>query len=131
MFKKYNSIENTYREEFLNRIQGHGFWNDEYVVQEKVHGANLSFWTTDGVTFQAGKRTARLGETEKFYNFRSVLVKLQPKLENIWKALQKIRPDLTQLTIFGELSCTLYLTLIFLMIFENLFLLLIFFCCCY
>ena len=40
MFRKYNSIENTYREEFLERIKSHGFWNDEFVVQEKVHGAN-------------------------------------------------------------------------------------------
>lgn len=43
MFKKYNSIENTYRQEFLDKIKGHGFWEDEFVVQEKVHGANLSY----------------------------------------------------------------------------------------
>ena len=103
MFKKYNSIENSYREEFLNRIQSHGFWKDEYVVQEKVHGANLSFWTTDGITFHTAKRTADLNPEERFYNFQSVLAILQPKFENIWKELKIASPELTQLTIFGEL----------------------------
>jgi len=103
MFKKYNSIENTYREAFLNRIQHHGFWNDEYIVQEKVHGANLSFWTTDGLTFHAAKRTAQLEMEERFYNFQSVLATLQPKFENIWTDLKGTYPELTQLTIFGEL----------------------------
>ncbi len=109
MFRKYNSIENTYRAEFLNRIQSHGFWNDEYVVQEKVHGANLSYWTTDGKIFHAAKRTANLEMTERFYNFQSVLAILQPKFENIWTALKKAHPELTQLTIFGELMGGAYL----------------------
>ena len=103
MFRKYNSIENTYREEFLARIQSHGFWNDEYVVQEKVHGANLSYWTTDGRTFHAAKRTTNLDIDERFYNFQTVLVRLQPKFENIWEQLKIGHPKLTQLTIFGEL----------------------------
>jgi len=103
MFKKYNSIENTYREEFLERIKSHGFWNDEYVVQEKVHGANLSYWTTDGQIFHAAKRTTNLDPAERFYNFQTVLAKLQPKFENIWQQLKIDYPDLTQLTIFGEL----------------------------
>lgn len=103
MFKKYNSIENTYREEFLNRIQSHGFWEDEYVVQEKVHGANLSYWTTDGLTFHAGKRTSKLSAEEKFYNFQTVLAELQPKLVNIWNAISITHPNLKQMTIFGEL----------------------------
>jgi len=103
MFKKYNSIENTYREEFLEKIKGHGFWKDEFVVQEKVHGANLSFWTTDGLTFHAAKRTAQLELSERFYNFQSVLASLQPKFENIWRDLKVTYPELTQLTIFGEL----------------------------
>ena len=43
MFKKYHSIENSYRTEFINRIKGHMFWNETFIVQEKAHGANLSF----------------------------------------------------------------------------------------
>ena len=45
MFKKYNSIENTYREKEVEQIYLHGYDKETYVVQEKVHGANFSFIT--------------------------------------------------------------------------------------
>lgn len=103
MFKKYNSIENTYREEFLRRIKGHGFWNVEYVVQEKVHGANLSYWTRDGEQFFAAKRTSQIGTEEKFYNHDLILKELEPKFKNIWQDLKTKIENLEQLTIFGEI----------------------------
>ncbi|MGB1242189.1 MAG: RNA ligase, Rnl2 family [Chitinophagales bacterium] len=103
MFKKYNSIENTYRTEFLNRIKGHGFWEDEFVVQEKTHGANLSYWTDNGVDFYAGKRTGKIEEKEAFYNYEIILGELKPKFMRIWDSLKIKSPDLLQMTIFGEL----------------------------
>jgi len=102
MFKKYTSIENTYRNEFLNQIKDHGFWNDDFVVQEKVHGANLSYWTTNGEDFFSAKRTAQLSEGDKFYNFELLLEELKPKFQNIWLDLKKYVADLKQVTIFGE-----------------------------
>jgi len=103
MFRKYNSIENSYREEFLSRIKGHFFWDETYVVQEKAHGANLSFWTTDGINFHTGKRTTRLEMGDRFYNYESILSNVKPKLKNIWTALKKKNASLSQVTIFGEL----------------------------
>ncbi|OJJ15040.1 RNA ligase, Rnl2 family [marine bacterium AO1-C] len=102
MFKKYTSIENTYRDEFLDRIKGHGFWEDEFIVQEKVHGANLSYWTTNGKDFFSAKRTAQLSNEEKFYNHDLILSEIQPKLESIWSDLTNEIEDLKQFTIFGE-----------------------------
>lgn len=102
MFKKYTSIENTYREEFLDRIKGHFFWEDEFVVQEKAHGSNLSYWTTNGEDFHAAKRTGPLSEEEKFYNFQLILNEIKPKLQHIWNELKQETPDLEQLTFFGE-----------------------------
>ena len=46
-FRKYNSIENSYQLDFINAINEQGFQNQEYIVQEKVHGANICF-ITDG-----------------------------------------------------------------------------------
>ncbi|MEL6655327.1 MAG: RNA ligase, Rnl2 family [Bacteroidota bacterium] len=103
MFKRYSSIENTYREEFLSRIKGHGFWREEYVVQEKAHGSNLSYWTNDGVNFRAGKRSGPLEEGEKFYNFAQILERITPKLQAIWTDLKRANESLEQLTVFGEL----------------------------
>lgn len=42
-FKKYNSIENSYRQKFLNYIVEQGKAAGEWTVSEKVHGANFSF----------------------------------------------------------------------------------------
>lgn len=103
MFKKYNSIENAYREEVLEQIKKEGFGEVEYIVQEKVHGANLSYWTTNGVTFHAAKRTEALEPDEKFYNYQQTLEEIQPRLANIWTTLTKKYPDIEQITIFGEL----------------------------
>ena len=103
MFKKYNSIENTYRDEFLERVKTHGFWENEFVVQEKIHGSNLSYWTTDGKTFYSGKRIGEIEKNEKFYNYEIVLGNIKSKLELLWKSIKTDFPELNQLTIFGEL----------------------------
>ena len=102
MFKKYTSIENTYRDEFIDRIKGHGYWNDEFIVQEKAHGANLSYWTKNGEDFFAAKRTDRIASDEKFYNHDLILNKIKTKLKNIWSDLKNEFNNLDQLTIYGE-----------------------------
>ena len=71
-FKKYNSIENSYREAFLKSLRAQGFDNDEheYVVQEKVHGANLSFRLDgDGRDIRTAKRS---GLSKKAKNFAAM-----------------------------------------------------------
>lgn len=103
MFKKYTSIENTYRKEYLDKIVNHHFQNNLYVVQEKAHGANLSYYSTNGIDFQSAKRTSDIEETESFYNHDIVLENIKPKLQNIWKKLKRDIPNVNQVTIFGEL----------------------------
>lgn len=103
MFKKYNSIENSYRSAFIEKLERRGMVNEMFVVQEKVHGANLSYWTTDGVNFQAAKRNGVLEAGEKFYNYEVVLESLKSKFANIWNQLKSKNSDLNQLTFFGEI----------------------------
>ena len=103
MFKKYNSIENTYRDEFLERIKTHGFWNDKYVVQEKVHGSNLSFSTVDGEHFVASKRMGLVEKDEFFFNYEKVFQNIEKKLKTIWNLVNNDFNDVKQLTIFGEI----------------------------
>ncbi|HYG38957.1 MAG TPA: hypothetical protein VD908_10070 [Cytophagales bacterium] len=70
-FKKYNSIENLYQEDFIRSIIEQGFGELEYVVQEKVHGANLSF-ITDGQSILSAKRTELILDNEQFFNSKIV-----------------------------------------------------------
>ena len=48
-FKKYSSIENSFSREFMEHVVAEMPQDLEYVVQEKVHGANTSF-LCDGET---------------------------------------------------------------------------------
>lgn len=102
MFRKFNSIENTYRKEFINRIQLEGYWAGEYVTQEKVHGANMSFYTSDGLNFTACKRGGPVLEGENFYNHATVLAANLSGLKLIWIKLKAEFPAMEQLTVFGE-----------------------------
>ena len=102
MFRKFNSIENSYRKEFIKRIQLEGLWAGDYIVQEKVHGANLSFYTIDGIDFMAGKRSGRIEPTENFYQSEQVLAANLGSLKMIWNKLNAELPNLQQLTVFGE-----------------------------
>lgn len=102
MFRKFNSIENTYRKEHINRIQLEGHWAGEYVVQEKVHGANMSFYTSDGVNFTACKRSGPVLPGESFNNADQVLADNLSGLKMIWIKLKAERPELEELNVFGE-----------------------------
>ena len=67
-FKKYSSIENSFNREFMERIVAEMPTDLEYVVQEKVHGANTSF-LCDGKNVRFAKRTSMLEADENFYDY--------------------------------------------------------------
>lgn len=100
-FKKYNSIENSYQDDFLSSIIGQGFGNLEYLVQEKVHGANLSF-ITDGQQILLAKRTELIVDNEDFYNAGFVLEKYKDKILALYIDLEN-QFHANTVTIFGEI----------------------------
>lgn len=100
-FKKYNSIENSYQDDFINAITEQGFADREYVVQEKVHGANLSF-ITDGQNILSAKRTDIILDNEEFFNSKLVLENYKDKIFALYKDITE-QFDSKYITIFGEL----------------------------
>lgn len=100
-FKKYNSIENSYQDDFISSITEQGFGDLEYVVQEKIHGANLSF-ITDGQNILSAKRTELILDSEEFFNSKFVLANYKDKILNLHKALSADINTKT-VTIFGEI----------------------------
>ena len=101
-FKKYNSIENSYRSEFIERLINEDFDKQEFVVQEKVHGANLSFWC-DGDSIRCAKRTGFIEEGEGFYEFSSVLNKYHDPIYKLFDFVTDKYKDTSFITIYGEL----------------------------
>lgn len=65
-FKKYNSIENTYRDAFINRIRQEGLATGLWQVTLKIDGANFSFWC-DGKDVKVARRSGFLGEGASFF----------------------------------------------------------------
>lgn len=103
-FKKYPSIENSYREKFIN-----GFLTlhpelltVEYIITEKIHGANFQICFESNQPWRYGKRTAFLKEDEKFYDAWNVVGQYESIFRNIqgWIDVGKIQ---SPARLFGEL----------------------------
>ena len=101
-FKKYNSIENTFDKEFMEKIFLEGYDKQEFIVQEKVHGSNVCL-VTDGKTVNFGKRTGFMETGEKFYDYEELLERYTPKATALFSIVKEALPDVGTITIFGEM----------------------------
>ena len=101
-FKKYNSIENTFDKDFMERIIIEEADKQEFVVQEKIHGANVCF-ITDGKTVSFGKRTGLVEAGEKFYDYEELAGHYTEKVIALFSTVQEHFPDITAVTVFGEM----------------------------
>lgn len=96
-FKKFTSIENSYRQKEVQLIQVN-FPKEMFVVQEKVHGANLSFWT-DGKEVKCAKQSGFIQENEDFYNYEIVLDKYKQNILNLFNSIKGAE----EVAIYGEI----------------------------
>ncbi|WP_347216621.1 RNA ligase, Rnl2 family [Chryseobacterium sp.] len=102
IFKTYNSIENAYQTRMIDQIRMQGFGDEVFIVQEKVHGANFSFFT-DGKEIKIAKRTAFIEKEEKFYNAHQILEQYRKNVINLFQKVKTIYPDIETVVIYGEL----------------------------
>lgn len=102
IFKTYNSIENAYQTRVIDQIRIQGFGDEVFIVQEKVHGANFSFFT-DGKEIKIGKRTAFIEKDEKFFNAHQILERYRKNVIEVFEKVKNIHPDVETVVIYGEL----------------------------
>ena len=69
-FYKFSSLENSYRQNLIDKVQYEGKDGGEWVVTEKIHGANFSFWC-DGTEVRVASRSQFVDGT--FYNCQAVI----------------------------------------------------------
>lgn len=86
-FQKYPSILNR---DFVWSI------NKEYVIQEKIHGCNFSFWV-DSAGVRCGSRNRFLDDSNNFFGFQCVKQALLESLVNLREDLGK------DVVVYGEL----------------------------
>lgn len=105
--RKYNSIENSYREKSLDRIRTRISPTEKWVVQEKIHGANLQV-ITDGQTVKFGSRNLMLNTEEDLIAFNrldSIAENLSFSATDLYSLMNAYSYVMTgmPITIYGEL----------------------------
>lgn len=102
-FERYPSIENSYREKMIHKIELMGI--AEWVAHEKIHGANFSIWY-DGTEVKFGKRSGFIGEGADFFKFQKLIPELTELARDTWKHYHL--KDGQNLVIYGELFGGMY-----------------------
>jgi Rnl2 family RNA ligase len=99
-FMKYSSIENSYRKKFIDIVKTyHG--KEEYICQEKIHGANFSVWMTpDEVKF--AKRSGFIKEGENFYNHKEVYKRNKVAFGKLFEAVVT-KYKTNEFVVYGEI----------------------------
>ena len=106
-FKKYSSIENSFNCEFMEQVVAEMPQDLEYVVQEKVHGANTSF-LCDGEDVRFAKRTSMLADGEQFYDYPELLSRYMDRVLKLFADIKAKYPEVIHISVFGEMFGGLY-----------------------
>lgn len=101
-FEKYPSIENSYREKYINNwlVKFPELEMEEFIITEKIHGANFQIFITPD-DFRFGKRNSFIKEDEKFFGYEPVMEKYTEMIMEMQFYLKENNYD--SMRMFGEL----------------------------
>lgn len=107
LFYGYPEIENSYQQGFVDRIKDEGFGKIQYMVSEKIHGANTQIdYDLSTGEFLFCKRSGAFDEGESFYNAKGIFEKLKPKIKRMSelfaKDLDAFGQHVLTVKVFGE-----------------------------
>ena len=85
-FKKFNSIENVQHQRYLDKVVEEGKANQEFVVTEKVHGANFSMHY-NGIDFKIASRSGFIGLEGNFYGVNNHIDSLKERILKLYDLL--------------------------------------------
>lgn len=91
-FIKFSSLENTYRQNEIDRVVNHGLSKVEWMATEKIHGANFAIYC-DGENIKLARRTAFLEDGESFYDSKRVAGTVEEAIKEI---TNRVRRDLSE-----------------------------------
>lgn len=110
MFVKYSSLTNHYEGKFINGVIMNGFTGGMWVAREKIHGANFSLMTSDGIKVIPAKRSGEILPTEQFYGCEPVVAKYSESVRKLWEALSTemqlrgVVGDELEIQVYGEFA---------------------------
>ena len=98
-FKSYPEIENSSKESFVKAIYKRALGDQPWVILEKIHGSNYSFWT-NGKVVKVARRHGWLSDGDEFFDHRSVYEKYR---QHVLEMHKKFCREGSILTVTGEL----------------------------
>lgn len=103
-FYKYPSIENSYREEFVDKIKLNGYADIQYCITEKIHGSNTQIdYNRKTGEFEYCKRTCPIEQGESCYNVQKCFEEIKESVVDLADYLAPtVRGDLETVKVFGE-----------------------------
>lgn len=103
-FYKYPSIENTYREEWMNKVKTQGFGNIPYCITEKIHGSNTQIdYDCKTGEFEYCKRTCTIELGESCYNVQKCFDEIKEQVIALSEYLKPtINGELKNIKVYGE-----------------------------
>ncbi|MBQ9174138.1 MAG: hypothetical protein IJ161_10465 [Bacteroidales bacterium] len=104
VFKKYSSIENAYDAEYMGKVWDEVPEGTVFVVQEKVHGSNVSFVCSLPFSeMKFAKRTDFLGKGENFYDSEELIPRYEERIREACRLIKEEVPEALSCSIFGEM----------------------------
>lgn len=79
-FKRFPSIENSYRQKYIKKILESGKGSHEFLVEEKIHGANFSIWAFQDRTLLPAKRSGFIKCNESFFSYEKTFEENKEKV---------------------------------------------------
>lgn len=103
-FKTFSSIENSYRDRYVDKIRTY-FPGATFIVQEKIHGSNFAFYT-DGKDIKVAKRSQFLeGDAIKqFFHADQILERYHEKMLGVYQSvIEHVNETAIEVSIHGEI----------------------------
>lgn len=101
VFVKYSSIENSYRQAFLDKCAMH-VGDAKMVALEKIHGANFS-WIVDAESVRVASRNDLIDELETFYGHSRFYLRYEKVVRALFGIIKSEFPDTVQINLYGEI----------------------------
>jgi Rnl2 family RNA ligase len=103
-FTKYSSIENHYRDGWIEKIKNNVHPSTQFVVLEKIHGANFSF-VTDGIDIRVAKRTSIIAKDDNFFGAPQIFERYKNDVIDLFFNIYSENKDeeVQQIQVYGEI----------------------------
>ena len=97
-YPKISEDSTEWNSKELNKIK-------KWIVLEKIHGANFSFYISNTGAIQLAKRNSFLSPNDYFFGIRNtnIIPEINDKLLNIYRHICCKYSDILQLSLHGEL----------------------------